>query len=154
MKRTRGIFAVCLIMVLCLFTGCAKSGPDVTLDTILSEIETEFGLDAASRMSDMDLLDLYGIQASDLAEQASLTSMNGIFPDEIIMIKAKDEDALSRIQDKLENRLQEVLNQSRSYDAESYAVAQKCRVDVNGLYIALFVSANHEKMSEIYHSHF
>ncbi len=82
MKKRWVTLVICFVMVLTLFAGCAKSGPDATLDTILREIETEFGLDTASRMSDMDLLDLYGIQATDLAEQASLTSMNGIFPDE------------------------------------------------------------------------
>lgn len=154
MKKTVAASAALLVLLLSLFAGCGKSGPDASLDAILGEIESTVSLDAASRMSDADLLDLYGIQAEDIAEQASLTSMNGIFPDEAVMIRAKDEDALFRVKGKLENRLQEVLNQSKSYDAASYAVAQKCNVNVRGLYVALFVSANHEKMTEIYNSHF
>lgn len=154
MKKSVTAFAVLMVLLLTLFAGCGKSGPDASLDAILGEMESAISMDSASRMSDADLLDLYGIQAADMAEQASLTSMNGIFPDEIVMIHAKDEDALFRIKEKLENRLQEVLNQSKSYDAASYAVAQKCTVNVRGLYVALFVSINHEKMTEIYESHF
>lgn len=154
MKKMIAAVAALLVLLLPLLAGCGKSGPDTSLDAILSEIESEVSMDSASRMSEADLLDLYGIQAADIAEQASLTSMNGVFPDEAVMIRAKDEDALFRIKEKLENRLREVLNQSKSYDAASYAVAQKCTVDVRGFYVALFVSANHEKMSEIYSSHF
>lgn len=154
-KRCYMVVAICLALLVTLCAGCSgATEPDVSLDAILSEIENAVEMDSASRMSDSDLLDLYGIQAADIAEQASLVSMNGIFPDEIIMVKATDEEALTRIREKLENRLQEVLNQSRSYDAENYAIAQKCAVDVRGLYAALFVSANHEKMTELYSAHF
>lgn len=87
-------------MTLC--AGCSgATEPDVSLDAILSEIENAVEMDSASRMSDSDLLDLYGIQALDIAEQASLVSMNGIFPDEIIMVKATDEEALTRIPRKI-----------------------------------------------------
>ncbi len=155
MKKSCAVLAVFSIIIALFLAGCAGSPePDVSLDAILDEIETAVTMDSPSRMSDADLLDLYGIQAADIAEQASLTSMNGIFPDEVIMVKAADEDALARIREKLDNRLREVLNQSKSYDAASYAVAQKCTVDVRGLYIALFVSSSHEKMTELYSAHF
>lgn len=155
MKRVCAALLVLIMALTVSLTGCSGSGePDTTLEAILEEMETAFALDASSRMSEDDLLDFYGIQSADISEQASLSAMNGIFPDEIIMIKAKDETALARIQEKLANRLQEVLNQSKSYDAASYAVVQKCKVDVRGLYIALFVSPNHEKMTELYSAHF
>ncbi len=154
MKKTILVWAVLFSMTLCILAGCAKTGTDASLESILEEIESAVPMNDTFRMSEEDLLDLYGIRAEDIAEQASLTSMNGIFPDEIIMIRAQDQAALSRVREKLENRLSEVLNQSKSYDAESYAIAQKCHVDVRGLYAALFVSAKHEQMSEIYGAHF
>ena len=144
-----------LVLLTIGLTGCSgASEPDVSLSEILVELETAVSIDGASQMTETDLLDFYGIQASDIAEQASLISMSGIFPDEVIMIKAQDEEALGRIREKLDNRLQEVLNQSKSYDAESYAIAQKCAVDVRGLYAALFISPTHETMTQLYAAHF
>ena len=70
------------------------------------------------------------------------------------MVEAVDSAAAQRIQEKMENRLKEVKNQSQSYDAENYALAQKCTVETTGNYIALFLSAKYEDMQTIYHSYF
>ena len=154
MKKSLTVLVLLTVLLFSLFTGCAKTEADTSLEAILDEIEVRVPMQNTFRMSEEDLLDLYGIRGEDLAEYACLTSMNGIFPDEVLMFRAKDDAALARITEKLGNRLGEVMNQSKSYDPESYAVAQKCRVDVRGLYAALFVSASHEKMTEIYSAHF
>ena len=89
-----------LVLLTIGLTGCSgASEPDVSLSEILVELETAVSIDGASQMTETDLLDFYGIQASDIAEQASLISMSGIFPDEVIMIKAQDEEALGRIRE-------------------------------------------------------
>ena len=109
MKRVCAALLVLIMALTVSLTGCSGSGePDTTLEAILEEMETAFALDASSRMSEDDLLDFYGIQSADISEQASLSAMNGLFPDEIIMIKAKDETALARIQEKLANRLGQI----------------------------------------------
>lgn len=146
--------AVLLVLLLSLLAGCGAKGPNTSLEAILKEIETKLTLTDAVLLDEVDLLDLYGIRSEDLEEFACSTTMNGIFPDEILMFRAKDDASLGRVREKLDARLQEVLNQSKSYDPESYKIAQKCHVDVRGLYIAFFVSAQHEKMTEIYGAHF
>jgi len=153
MKRIFAAVAA-LLFLLSSLTGCAAAKPDVPLTAILDEIVATVPVVDGSRMSKDDLLSLYGIQTADVAEQSCLSAMNGIFPDEIVMVKATDSAACKRIREKLENRLNEVLNQSKSYDPESYAIAQKCKVDERGLYLALFVSAKHEDMTVIYDAHF
>ena len=50
------------------------------------------------------------------------------------------------------NRLAEIKNQSASYDAENYALAQKCKVTKVSTYVTLFVSAKHEDMQKIFDS--
>lgn len=76
--------------------------------------------------------------------------MDGVFPDEIVMIKATDADAAKRIEEKLNKRLEEVKVQSESYDAENYALAQECKVIKEGNYVALFLSAKHADMEKIF----
>lgn len=109
------------------------------------------GEDPISFESDV-LLDLYGIAASDIAESACYMTMDGVFPQEIIMIKAQNEDALARISASLENRINEVKIQSESYDPQNYALAQKCKVASKGLYVTMFLSPHFEEMTETFNS--
>ena len=96
------------------------------------------------------LLALYGIEEADIKESACFVTMDGIFPDEIVMIKAADTDAADRIEEKLNTRLDEIKVQSQSYDPENYAIAQECKVFREGNVVALFVSAKHADMEAIF----
>ena len=151
MKKIIILLTVLLVIIM---SGCTADAPDVSLDEIAEEIRETINIEGVIKLTNSDLLSVYGIFDADIEEQASFTAMNGIFPDEVIVIKATDDSALERIKAKLDTRLSEVMNQSKSYDAEGYAIAQKCAVNIHGLYIALFVSRAHEQMTEIYNSHF
>ena len=147
-------FSLALVFILC---GCSAGGaeePDAPISEILEEMISETQTPQPLPIDKDALSSLYGIKADDVGQCACAVTMNGVFPDEMLIIKAKDAEAAGRIKQCLDTRLKEVLEQSRGYDAASYAVAQKCRVNENGLYLSLFVSAKHEEMNEIYLSHF
>lgn len=154
---------VCLMLaVFCLMGLCAcgdKSSSDegsgtarenINITEIKDTIISEIGIEGAYDMDTAMLLNMYGIEEADVEECASFTTMDGVFPDEIIMVKATDKDAADRVEEKLETRLEAVLTQSQNYDAENYAIAQKCKVIREGEVVALFISANHETMQEIF----
>lgn len=115
-------------------------------DQIISDLAIEGALDLASER----LLALYGIDAADIEESACFITMGGVFPDEIVMIKATDADAAGRIEEKLNTRLDEIKVQSQSYDPENYAIAQECKVLREGNVVALFMSAKHADMEAIF----
>ncbi|MBR5232994.1 MAG: DUF4358 domain-containing protein [Clostridia bacterium] len=100
------------------------------------------------------LLNLYGIAAEDIESAACYTTMDGAFPEEVVMVKAKDGEALKRIEEKMNNRIAEVKVQSQSYDAENYAIAQKSEVQKNGNYIAMFLSPDYDSLVDIFKSNF
>ena len=79
-------------------------------------------------------------------------TMNGSFPEEAIMIEAKDSGAQSRIVSALNTRLADVLVQAENYDAENYALAKQCKVITSGNYVALFVSPHHAAMESAFNS--
>lgn len=93
---------------------------------------------------------LYGIDAADIADSACFITMEGAFPDEIVMIKAASADAAGRIAEKLGVKLEDVLNQSKNYDADNYAIAQTCKVVTKGDYVSLFISAKHVDMESMF----
>ena len=58
---------------------------------------SQVGVDGAMPLSKERLTDLYGIAQSDIASAGCFITMNGSFPEEAIMIEAKDSGAKSRI---------------------------------------------------------
>jgi hypothetical protein len=80
--------------------------------------------------------------------------MTGVFPAEIIMVEAVDEAAAKDIEAKLQSRLDGLKQQSQSYDAESYAIASACEVEVEGNYVALFFSEHNEGMVSMFNEAF
>lgn len=98
------------------------------------------------------LTDLYGIAQSDIASAGCFITMNGSFPEEAIMIEAKDNAAKGRIVSALNTRLSDVLVQAQNYDPEDYALARQCKVISSGSYVALFVSPAHAAMESAFRS--
>lgn len=95
------------------------------------------------------LLNLYGIEGAWVAQSASFATMSGTFPDEVVLVEAVDEAAAASVAQCLQSRLDEVLVQSRSYDADNYAAAQACQVRRDGLYVSLLLSPKQAEMTEI-----
>ena len=113
---------------------------------------TKYGVEDAITFESDVLLDLYGIVAEDVAESACYMTMDGVFPQEIIMIKAANEEAAARIVTALEKRISEVKIQSESYDPENYALAQKCKVAKRDIYVTMFLSPNFDEMTQMFNS--
>lgn len=166
MKKLTVILLAIMLLTLT-FTACAPTEtPDTTtggegdattaapfevdIAAIRTEMIAEFGATDSITIETEQLLDLYGIKAEYVKESASYMTMGGVFPQEIIMIEAKDEASAEAIVTLLENRLSEILAQSQNYDPENYALAQKCKVESRDGYITLFISAHNEAMSEMF----
>ena len=151
--------ALCLLFALS-FAACGGNN-DVTepsgdtqtaavdLAVVLDAIKTGTALEGTQAVSADSLYDVYGIESTQYKQAACCIVPTGVFPAEVLMFEAVDADALAAISAKLELRLQEVKNQSQSYDAENYALAQKCAVKTEGNFIALFISADSEQMNTI-----
>ena len=124
----------------------------VLLTDVRAAIIDQLGISDPFLLDTFALLNLYGISSDLVQQSASFVTMAGTFPDEIILIEAVDEAAVSTIQACLQNRLNEVLVQSETYDAENYAAAQQCQVRVTGLHIALILSPRQAEMTAVYQS--
>ncbi len=163
MKR----FTALLMGLILLLSACGGNGVDseagsgavdgvsveeastVPLSGVQEEIISSLGITEYSDIEPKRLLDLYGIEEADFTQSAAFVTISGTFPHEAIMIEAVDEAAAERITEKLQNRLDEVLNQYKNYDAESYDMAKACSVDTSGLVVSLFLSPDHAEMSKI-----
>ena len=131
-------------------TPPAETGTSVDLSAVRADIISQLSIADPLNLETDALLNLYGIDASLVAQSASFVTMSGTFPDEVILVEAVDEAAAATIQEKLQNRLNEVLVQSETYDPDNYQAAQSCQVRVNGLYVSLILSPKQADMAAIY----
>ncbi len=159
------IFTAALIAVLC-FCACGKNGTvepsatetpkasevteNIDLQALMDQLKNVLVADEPFELDKQGLNDMYGIAVDDMADAVCVLTMDGVFPDEVIVIKAADEAAKQRIKDNLQLRLDDVLVQSKDYDPENYSLAQKCKISEHGDYVALFISAEHESMENIF----
>lgn len=122
----------------------------VDIENVKETIISELSITDARSLDSSRLLDLYGIKEEDVTASACFVTMNAIFPDEVIMVNAVNKDKAQEIAEMLQTHLDAVKVQSQSYDAENYAIAQKCEVMTEGLTVALFLSPDQEAMVEIF----
>lgn len=125
----------------------------VDLAAVRTAIVDQLGLTDPLNLDTDALNNLYGIDPSLIAQSASFTVAAGTFPDEVIMVEAVSDEAVATIQEKLQSRLDQVLVQSQSYDAENYKAAQSCQVRVNGRFVSLILSPKQADIAAIYASY-
>lgn len=150
MKKLLSI--ILAVTVIFAFASCTKKEPEATVDigaiknTIIENLQLEDYLEIQTE----NLCELYNIDPADVAESVCVTTLDGTFPDEVIIIKAANGDAKLRITERLNSHLDDVKVQSQNYDAENYALAQECKIIEKGNYLALFISAKHAQMEKIF----
>lgn len=127
----------------------AEQATTVSLTDIRDKMLSDLGISDYMEMSSSQLLNLYGIQEADVAQSGSFATMSGAFPGEVILLEATDAAAAGRIAAALQNRLNEVLNQYKTYDAATYALAEACTIDTDGKIVSMLLSPEREGMLKI-----
>lgn len=167
MKRIFSVICI-VLMIGALMTACSDGASsdkgadnasavsaDTSLQNIFEEIKSEVGLKDLSEFTSVDRLDRkYGITEEMVDEYAGGIDASSVTMCEIVLVKAADDDSAAEIEKKLQNRLESLLKQSKNYLPEQAAVIEKCKVEKNGLYVSMIISADAEKITEIYKKHF
>lgn len=149
------VSVLALIMCMCVLSACG-GGEKALNDTPLSEALTKINADffgSGEAMREIDSLDklelYYDIVPADVAEFAAEVAKDSATKiDEVVLIKAIDEEAAKRIAEKLELRLQSQKDLCASYSPELLAVAEKCAVRTQGLLVSLVVTENYDAVVE------
>lgn len=56
------------------------------------------------------------------------------------------------VAEKLETRLSTIAEQAASYDPDSLALAEKCKVVTDGVYVGMFFSSHYDDMAAAFQS--
>lgn len=130
----------------------AVSG-EFTAADILAKIKSEFTMDFETiELYPDDMLDFYGIESEKIAELAGIQNACG-YKDEIVIIKAVDENAADEIEDIFEQHIEDQKKTMKNYDPEQYQVLGSSIAEEDGVWVALFVSEDQAAMLDVYNSY-
>ena len=147
------VIAVCAALCACSGLESSSSGgkSGKALSEIWSDIKDEVEFKDFSEFQDIKRLNRsYGITEDVAEEFAGGVNSTGVNQEEVVLVKAKDEDSAKEIEEKLNAKLESKLNQNKNYNPEQAKMMDGCKVEKDGLYVSLIVSENREKITEIY----
>ena len=152
-KIVLSVTAVLLVFVM--LASCGKSAVEtVSVKDVYQKITEGVTMpqETVELVSD-DLADYYGIEGDKVAEFAAVQDACG-YKDEIVIIKAVDEASAKEIEALLNEHVEYQKNSMKNYDPAQYDILGSSEVIVNGVYVAMFISAEQSAMAEIYNGFF
>ncbi|MBQ3378764.1 MAG: DUF4358 domain-containing protein [Clostridia bacterium] len=158
-KRVKaGISAAIMICALFMAASCSDSASKeetaVDLGAVMDSIGEFVSDQDMLDLSDEEMLSFYGIEKGEYAQFAAKINVSGVSADEIVFIEAADANAAQSIKDKLENRYQAKLNETKNYFPDEYNKIQASSVEQNGNYISMVISADADAINAVYRSAF
>lgn len=146
------ILAAAMTLSLTACSGGGQSGQsgDFSVQTAMEDLLAQAPVDDPLTLTEPDMLDFYGISAEQMQEFAAVTCANGISAQEIVLVKAADEEAADAVAEKLQNRLDALAAQMEDYLPDQYDVIRACQVQEDGGYVAMIVHPEHEALEALY----
>lgn len=148
MKNWKLLF---LSLVMALLAACSRGGaeryePAELFAEIQRAVEIPAMVDVAGDFLEAET----GIQASDYESAVYYLLEEGLAPDEIVIIKAKDQTSADTIREKLAGRLAYKEKSAQLYLTEYMPVIQAGVIRQDGLTVSLIVSEQVDEIVEVY----
>lgn len=154
MKRKMTALSLLLALVLLLSACSGGVKADKGLTEIFEEIKGQYPLAEMVEFTTIDQLDRnYGITEDMVDEFAGGKGSGDVTADEIVLIKAKDQQSVEKIAEKLDTRLQSKLNQNKNYNPKLAEIIEKCSVESRDLYVTLIIAEDAQKITDLFNSH-
>ena len=130
-----------LMGVLAACGGSSDSAKSVDLNTVLTGVNTAFGINDMKVLSSTDDLSrYYQINADDVKSFAAEFSTDASNYTEVVLVDAKDAAAATNIKAKLDDRINKQLSDAKSYHPEQVAVIEACSTQQAGNIVYLVIS--------------
>lgn len=130
-------------------TDTSKS--DTDLKAILEKVKAEVKMPAdTSDFNAAKMKRTFGIEEDLMDDFAGLYCTDGLTQDEIVYVKAKNEDAAKKIEEQLQKNWESKYNVIKNYSPEQVKNIESAKVEKNGLYVSLVISADADKIKSIF----
>ena len=150
MKRGM-LMLLAAVMGLCLAAcGGGEKAAELDVHAAMETLLAEAPIQEAMELTEADMLSFYGIEADQMADFAAVTCAMGIAADEIVIVKAADEDSAQAVEELLLQRLENRKSEFQNYLPDQYEVLTRGTVERDGVYVRLIVSPQSEALAERY----
>lgn len=147
--EVRKILAVCLVLIS--LTACSAGKAQLPEpDKLYEEIRASVELPAMSDVAEYMLEANTGITPDEYDGAVYYIPEEGMAPDQIIIVCAKDETSAAEVEEKLNSWLIYQEEGSRMYLTEYMPLFQAGMVRRDGLTVSLIVSAQADEIAEVY----
>ena len=154
-KSLSNLLLLATSLLLLLGTAACGGGKAVDLDInqVMADMTSQYPIEGGITLGESDLPNFYGIDAAWVESFAAQMSADGITANELVLVKATDEDSAKEVEGKLKSRLEARRNEFRDYLPDQYAIVEKSEVQRNGVYVCMIISPQQDKLTELYQSY-
>lgn len=151
MKKVIVSASALLLVLVCLFAACTKPvapvNADITAKELWEKVSAVAGYGAMTAVPERDYLDVYGIDASKLADSAWYMSENpSLNADECAIFKLEDASYAETLAGLLKDRLARQLTVAETYSPDEAGKLKNAEVVTAGSFVYYCVGNNAEAM--------
>lgn len=153
--RSVTLLSLALLMLLGISAcgGGKQAAADLDVKAVMADMLAKYPIQDGMELNESDMLNFYGIQAEDMEAFAADLAADGITANEIVLVKAKDEDSAKNVETKLQSRLDARRNELNGYLPDQYEIVEKSEVKRDGVYVRLIISPQQDQLVELYNSY-
>lgn len=152
-RKMRGLLLAMSVLLLLGITACGGvKTAEVDVAQVMEEMRKAHPIQGSLQLTDTDMLNFYGIDTDTLESYSAEMAADGITANEVVLVKAKDEESAKTVETKLQNRLDARRNEFKNYLPDQYAVVEKSEVKRDGVYVRLIMSPYQDELAELYDS--
>lgn len=153
----RKIISFMLIGIMTLaLVGCSGSNTakeevkDVPVMEVMTAVEKEVEFAANENTQDANILkEQYYIDSNDVEEFVIKRPLMNVHASEVAIIKAKDEDSVSKVKAGVEKRHEDLDKQWEQYLPDQHQLVKDAKIETIGNYVIFIVDAQGEKIEQV-----
>ena len=146
------VFSVLFVFAAC---GSETANKAIDIHAVMDEITSSVQMpeETMNLTTNDDLLDYFGVDGS-LAKDFVVVRDANYVGTELAIFEANDESSAQQISNQLNTYITEQIETYQSYEPDYAYLLQNSNVNINGVYVSLFVSENASEIVNIYNSYF
>lgn len=134
---------IIIMTMLVISVGCQQKTPDVAVNDIITNIETNVsdlqGMDKIDLVTETGTTEMLGLNIDDIDEGIIMKPGMSIGAMEVIVIKAKDESKVENIKASLQNHIEKLKESYGGYGAEEMGKIENSILKTNYNYVMFVV---------------
>lgn len=146
LKYTMTFLLVVYLMLLLLYS----SGSSKAFDKVAAKFEAGVTSDTLKKQSEQAVKRYYGLNSADFDGVLLYTSMDSISPEEILLVKTKNDRQIKFVRDAIWKRVESRKDSFENIAPEQLKVLDKAQISVRGRYVFFVVSPEAQTYSTLF----